>query len=171
MRLELPVATETSTSLFLLTVINPLDVRFESKMTMEQHQAYNKLLNDVVGYSANYPSGAKVSYSHQREVDYFYDEHLATGGTVHLRVTRDAITKELKPNGVLAKRRIADLNVYMPRYPFDYRISINSEAPMPVPSADKQPVFVREKDRLSYAHQRYNIDLTQVTVPHKVRWC
>lgn len=157
-RLQLPVLTET--------IIDASNVRFESNMSMEQHHAYNQLLNGAVGFSAGYPSGSKISYKHHREVDYFYDVRLQNSGvTAHIRVTRDSKTHEIVPNCIVSKRRIADLNVYVPNRAFDYRISINSETPFPAPPADMEPVYVREKDRLSYTHQRFNVDLTQVTIP------
>ncbi|WFD35343.1 tRNA (cytidine(32)/guanosine(34)-2'-O)-methyltransferase [Malassezia cuniculi] len=161
-RVKLPVLTET--------IIEDMPhVRFESMMPMESHRLYNKLLNNAVQHSAIYPSGAKIRYAHHREIDSFYDEQLPSGQKVHLRVTRDARTGEVKPNGVISKRRIADLNIYVPAHKFDYRISINSETPMPLPPAQSKPVYVREKDRLTYTHQRFKVDLTQVTMREKER--
>jgi len=134
-----------------------------------QHRQFNKLLNQLVTHSASQPPNARVRYAHQKEVDSFYDEMLeGVGHPVHLRVTRDANTQQIKPNGVVNKRRIADLNVYSPHRPFDYRISINAETPMPPPPETSSPVYVREKDRLSYTHENFNVDLTQVILPSKV---
>ena len=108
-----------------------------------------------------------MTYVHQHETDYFYDERLMSGEPLHIRVTRDSKTKELKPGGVVAKQRIADLNVYSPRRPFDFRISISTETPTALPPETSTPVYSREKDRLSYAHQIFQVDLTQVTLPTK----
>ena len=58
--------------------------------------------------------------------------------------------------------------MYSPHRPFDYRISINAETPMPPPPETSSPVYVREKDRLSYTHENFNVDLTQVILPSKV---
>ncbi|WFD30446.1 mRNA-capping enzyme subunit beta [Malassezia sp. CBS 17886] len=159
-RIQLPVLTET--------IVDMRGIRFESNMSMRQHHHFNKLLNELVACSATQGAHGAVRYSHQREKDYFYDETLAdTGETVHLRVTRDAKTKQIKPGGVVRKQRIADLNVYCPRRAFDYRISINTETPMEPPPEHSEPSYVREKDRLSYSHQNTNVDLTQVTLPEK----
>lgn len=143
-------------------------IRFESDMSMAQHRNFNKLLNQLVTERANAPPEVRVKYSHQKEIDYFFDEKTpGTGKGVHLRVTRDANTLNIKPDGVVAKKRIADLNVHSPMRPFDYRISISTETPMPPPSDSSEPVFIREKDRLSYSDQTVQVDLTQVTLPSK----
>lgn len=164
-RLQLPVFTET------VVDAKQLGLRFESNMSMDQHRRFNQLLNHLVAYSANQAPSERVTYKHQKEVDYFYDERMPdTGSVVHLRVTRDAQTLQIKPGGVVTKKRVADINVYAPNRPFDYRISINTETPMPPPPEDSRPTFIREKDRLSYAHQNFNVDLTQVILPNNVRF-
>lgn len=138
-------------------------------MSMEHHRHFNKLLNEVVTFSASMPPAEHVTYRHQKEIDYFFDEHIPeTGRVEHLRVTRDAQTLQVKPGGIVSKQRIADINIHSPNHPFDFRISINTEMPMPPPPEDSQPVFVREKDRLSYANQNVNVDLTQVILPSRV---
>ncbi|WFD44627.1 mRNA-capping enzyme subunit beta [Malassezia psittaci] len=163
-RIRLPVFTET------VVDTKQLSVRFESDMSMDQHRRFNQLLNQVVAYSAKQVPEERVSYRHQKEIDSFYDERdPQTGQMAHLRVTRDASTNQVKPNGVIAKKRIADINVYCPQRSFDYRISINVETPMSAPQDSAEPSFVREKDRLSYTHQNINVDLTQVILPNKVR--
>ncbi|WFD19623.1 mRNA-capping enzyme subunit beta [Malassezia caprae] len=111
--------------------------------------------------------GQRVSYKHLRETDSFYDEVLPTGEPVHLRVTRDSQTQEIKPGGVVAKKRIDDLNVFCPMRMYDYRISISTETPMPRPPENSMPMFVREKDRLSYSLQEFQVDLTQVTLSNQ----
>ncbi|KAN0064355.1 mRNA-capping enzyme subunit beta [Thecaphora frezii] len=152
-RVQLPVRTET--------IVDLPRIRFESKMTMNQHAHYNRLLNGLVSRSQDpaYP-GARVTYQRRKEVDYI---HSTPHGNV--RVTRDADKLTIKPNGVIQKSRIADLNVYCPGRPFDYRISINTETPAQEPASE--PVKIREKNRLSYSHQNFLVDLTQVTVPGK----
>jgi len=109
----------------------------------------------------------RVSYKHVRETDSFYDEVLPTGESVHLRVTRDSQTQEIKPGGVVAKKRVDDLNIFCPMRMYDYRISISTENPMPRPPESSTPLFVREKDRLSYSLQNFQVDLTQVTLPNR----
>lgn len=106
-------------------------------------------------------TGARISYHRRKEIDYF---HPAPSGKV--RVTRDAETLAIKPDGIIQKTRIADLNIHCPNRLFDYRISINVERPAEEPTSDH--VSIREKNRLSYAHQNFIVDLTQVTVPEKV---
>ncbi|PWY97992.1 mRNA triphosphatase CET1 [Testicularia cyperi] len=152
-RIYLPVRCET--------IVDLSRTRFDSKMTTSQHAQYNRLLNSLVSRSGE-PSytGAKVSYQRRKEVDYF---HPTPQGKV--RVTRDAETLVIKPDGIIQKQRLADLNIHCPHRLFDYRISLNIETPAPEPTSEH--ASIREKNRLSYAHQNFIVDLTQVTVPEK----
>lgn len=89
--------------------------------------------------------------------------------TCRLRVTRDKDEKEILAK--IIKHRIADLHVRSPRSKFDYRISINFEA---LWNGDVETVILanggttrddskdRRKDRISYGHGPYQVDLTQV---------
>ncbi|ETS60304.1 hypothetical protein PaG_05859 [Moesziomyces aphidis] len=152
-RIQLPVRNET--------VVDLSRTRFDSRMTISQHAQYNRILNSLVSRSGESSyTGAKVSYQRRKEIDYF---HPAPGGKV--RVTRDADTLAIKPDGIIQKQRIADLNIHCPNRLFDYRISINTEAPADKPTSDH--VSIREKNRLSYTHQNFIVDLTQVTVADK----
>ena len=83
-----------------------------------------------------------------------------------MRVRR---TIDLKTNAArtIIKSRIADLEIYNPGTDFDYRISISIESPW-----DGNPEWLvaraesgkdRIKDRMSYRHMAYQIDLTQVS--------
>ena len=58
-----------------------------------------------------------------------------------------------------------DLDIYCPREAFDVRISINLETTFQgeIEDTPKTKAPDRVKDRLSYLHQAYQIDLTQVT--------
>ncbi|SAM83545.1 related to CTL1-RNA 5`-triphosphatase with manganese-or cobalt-dependent NTPase activities [Ustilago bromivora] len=152
-RIELPVRNET--------IVDLNRTRFDSRMTISQHAQYNRILNSLVSRSAESSyTGAKISYQRRKEIDYF---HPAPNGKV--RVTRDAETLAIKPGGIVQKQRIADLNIHCPNRLFDYRISISVENPAEEPASDH--VSLREKNRLSYTHQNFIVDLTQVTVPEK----
>ncbi|PWN49536.1 mRNA triphosphatase CET1 [Violaceomyces palustris] len=159
-RVQLPVRNEC--------IVDLHNIRFESKMTMRQHAHYNQVLNNLVGHTGapNY-TAARVRCERVKEIDYSYQ-----GGELgRLRVTRDAETLKIKPNRSITKNRIADLNVYCPLREFDYRISLSQEKPIgrDLTDADLQddPVSIREKNRLSYSHQNFVIDLTQVILPEK----
>lgn len=88
---------------------------------------------------------------------------------VRVRVTYDQKTREVL--GKIIKARVADINIHMPSCPMDCRISINLEMNWDGPveeleqlggsQLDRQPD--RNKDRLSYTHGHYQVDLTQVT--------
>jgi len=51
--------------------------------------------------------------------------------------------------------------VYSPKRAADWRISVNVEVPTPQPMGT--PTHTRRKDRISYSHEEFSIDLTQVT--------
>jgi len=79
-------------------------------------------------------------------------------------------TTDLKTNSIKAqiiKSRIADLEIYNPGSDFDYRISISIESPWHGELAWLEPLTdggrERNKDRMSYRHMAYQIDLTQVS--------
>jgi polynucleotide 5'-triphosphatase len=78
----------------------------------------------------------------------------------------------------MKKTRLGDLNIYCPKRTADWRISVNLELPgelethfsgflSDIESAVPHPVGIsshtRRKDRLTYSHEEFNIDLTQVT--------
>jgi hypothetical protein len=68
----------------------------------------------------------------------------------------------------IIKQRIADLEIYCPNQAFDYRISINLEAPWSgdvrhLHQTPEQVANARGKDRISYRYLAYQIDLTQIT--------
>ena len=77
----------------------------------------------------------------------------------------------------IIKSRIADFDVLCPSLAFDYRISISIESPFDGPddvlvkvndagAAGLSGAGDREKDRVSYRHLAYQIDLTQVSYPN-----
>lgn len=88
---------------------------------------------------------------------------------VRVRVSRDQKTKEVV--GKIVKARVADLDLHIPMCPMDCRISVNLEwdwdGPMEELDAlaasqrERQPD--RNKDRMTYTHGLYQVDLTQVT--------
>ncbi|KAG0257802.1 mRNA-capping enzyme subunit beta [Actinomortierella ambigua] len=97
-----------------------------------------------------------TQYKHTRETDRFFKD----GIQGKVRVTVDQKTGQVVPNGIVKKDRVADLDIYSPRNPFDFRISVNIEAPAQMPTGT--PQFERNKDRISYRHNHFKIDLTQV---------
>lgn len=72
----------------------------------------------------------------------------------------------------LVKIRIADLDIYNPRTPFDFRVSISLEYDWNGPPEHLAGMVEggrdRQKDRMSYKHLGYQIDLTQVRHPGSV---
>lgn len=136
---------------------------------------------------ATTPSAKKripIRYHHTYETDRFYE--LSQQGLLGLplaitdyvearnkRKTTVRITSDQKTGKELAKivkARLADINVYSPRTLFDYRISVNVEmnfdgnmGDLVEPGQQRGRKPDRNKDRMSYNHLAYQIDLTQVT--------
>ncbi|KAI9143640.1 CYTH-like domain-containing protein [Paraphysoderma sedebokerense] len=54
------------------------------------------------------------------------------------------------------------MEIYSPKTPLDFRITISTEKPAPDPSSDVKPERFRKKDRISYKHALMKVDLTQV---------
>ncbi|KAF4997725.1 hypothetical protein FDECE_12005 [Fusarium decemcellulare] len=162
-------------------------VAFRSSMTEGQHKYFNDFLNETVKQThPRAPNGGnrvQVHYKHRREVDRFFElppelqaripgcmrSRLGSRmKSVRARVTYDQKTREVL--GKIIKARVADIDIHMPQCPMDCRISINLEMNWDGPveeleqlanHGDRQPD--RNKDRLSYTHGHYQIDLTQVT--------
>ncbi|KAG8860878.1 mRNA-capping enzyme subunit beta [Tulasnella sp. 330] len=158
-RVNLPVLNET-----ILSPEYP-EIRFSSNMSIQQHASYNQLLNRLIERTgaSNYPN-SKIRYEHTRVVDSFYTPPSGSGfssSSGKVRLTKDAKTGETKE--CIQKVRIADLNIYSPKRKLDWRLSVNTEMPAPTPLPNAQPNSTRRKDRLTYTHQSFKIDLTQVT--------
>ncbi|OCF34019.1 hypothetical protein I316_04365 [Kwoniella heveanensis BCC8398] len=132
---------------------------FQSTMHPHQYRVLNNLLNSAVQGSQQLPrSEGRVQFSRSKLNDSFYGYGGRGGGKV--RVSRDRDTGRVVEGGVIKKRRVADLNVYCPNMPFDWRISVNVEEPHDMPTG--APTMTRDKDRACYRHQVCQVDLTHV---------
>ncbi|TQN73467.1 MRNA-capping enzyme subunit beta [Colletotrichum shisoi] len=160
---------------------------FRSSMTEAQHKGLNDFLNSMVVQTdprnPNARGRVQIQYKHRREIDKFYElpnalqarlpgcvRSLLSGRrSIKVRVTYDQKTQQVLAK--IVKARVADIHIHLPTCPLDCRISINLEMAwdgsveelesMAVGHADKFPD--RNKDRLSYKQNHYQIDLTQVT--------
>lgn len=143
----------------------------------------NNLLNEAV--KASMPqAGLKripLSYAHKKERDTFYEvpptelppliqNYLNPRHKPKVRVTTDQKTGEVLAK--IIKCRLADLDVYSPRTNVDWRISVNIEMNFDR-DVHQFPIYdgggtrgrtglERIKDRMSYRHLAYQVDLTQV---------
>lgn len=177
-RLRLPILTDV--------VLDPQVRRaqFESSMKTDQHARLNKYLNSVTQQSQR-PGRVPIQYKHTRETDYFYDIpqgalhlidpvvlefHNRTGarGAPRLRVTRDNASEAI--TAVIIKTRVANIEIRCPNDDFDFRVSISLETQWQGDNWQSFPEHLdqgvrttRSKDRLSYRHQGFLVDLTQVT--------
>jgi polynucleotide 5'-triphosphatase len=119
--------------------------------------------------------GTPIDYKHLYLVDSFYESD-ERGDRDKTRVTRDEKTGSVIE--CVKKLRLGDLNIWSPKRNADWRISVNLEVPgllsrilkrlaLPVSHIVPHPVgtatYQRRKDRMSYTHEEFNIDLTQVT--------
>ncbi|KAJ5859340.1 hypothetical protein N7534_004617 [Penicillium rubens] len=177
-RIHLPILTES--------VLNRENARvrtsFESKMTVEQHRAMNNFLNEAVKASIPQPNSTRIplAYVHKKERDTFYEiqaadlppvirQNLNPRHKPKVRVTTDERTGEIIAK--IVKCRIADVDVCSPRTTVDWRVSVNlemeytgdvSHLPVVDTAVSKGGRGDRIKDRMSYRHLAYQVDLTQV---------
>ncbi|KAI4200404.1 MAG: hypothetical protein LQ350_003942 [Teloschistes chrysophthalmus] len=184
-RIRIPVSTEC-----VLDRNDPnLRTVFRSSMTETQHRRLNGFLNQALKDSQPPPPGESprkprvpLSYVHTRETDTFYDlsdksisslppsvqQYLDRRNRPKLRITTDQKTgKEIAK---IVKVRISDIEIYSPQTPFDWRVSVSLEVNYDGDVRDlvestegkdrRRPD--RNKDRVSYKHSHYQIDLTQV---------
>ncbi|KAI5255831.1 mRNA triphosphatase CET1 [Aureobasidium subglaciale] len=163
-------------------------LRFESHMTEAHHKRLNEFLNLAVQESAANPSRHRLDYKHRYEIDSFAQlspagfDAMPPSTLNYLDQARQRSTRlrtsinERAPAGTdpviarIVKIRLADLDIFCPGSPFDCRISINIEVDMHRPDIDPKSIVEggemkngeRKKDRLSYTHSVYSVDLTQV---------
>lgn len=175
-RIRIPILTEA--------VMDPgRGTQFESSMSGDQHKHLNKYLNDAF-LQASTSGRAPMTYEHTRETDTLYDmptqmlehlhhqvraAHLEGGKSPRVRVTRDNKTNKVTTgHNPIIKLRMADLEIFCPNYTFDIRISVSLETKWPHPvddlqeHLDKGVAKPRSKDRVSFFHQGFRVDLTQV---------
>lgn len=150
----------------------------------------NNFLNDAVKASMPQANSSRIplSYAHKKERDTFYEVNASELPPViqhnlhprhkpKVRVTRDQRTGEILAK--IVKCRVADLDVYSPRTCVDWRISVNLEmsydgdvSNLPIADgagAKGRAGGERNKDRMSYRHLAYQVDLTQVATA-EVSW-
>jgi hypothetical protein len=135
-------------------------------------------------------SRVSMSYVHTKESDTFYElsqqaihslppavrQHLIDrNNRAKVRITTDQKTGQELAR--IVKVRCADLDIYNPGTEFDYRISVNLEMRFEGDARDLVEIMEggkkapeRNKDRVSYRHLCYQIDLTQVS-PAEVCTC
>lgn len=119
-----------------------------------------------------------LAYAHKKERDTFYEvnpvelppvirQNLNPRHKPKVRVTTDQRTGEVLAK--IIKCRVADIDVYSPRTTVDWRVSVNLEMEyegdyhsLPVADAARGGRGERNKDRMSYRHLAYQVDLTQV---------
>jgi len=149
-RLKLPVLVET------ILAPESIYLRFEANMSLNTHRHYNELLNKLKLTSSepSHPS-TPLAYTHLHLIDSFYSDN----SREKIRLTRNERSGDIVE--CVRKVRLGDLNVYSPKRAADWRVSVNLEIPVSPPIGT--PTHTRRKDRISYSHEEFSIDLTQVT--------
>ena len=184
-RLRLPVLTEA----ILNRNSTSVNTMFETSMTIYQHRALNNFLNKaLVATKQDSKSRVEMKYKHSNEIDTFFplsqkgllalpkslnvSTRTSHGSKAKIRVTHDQKTgKELAK---IVKTQLANIDIYSPNNEVDWRISVNVELNISGDLGDLVEMDKKEgtagdraKDRMSYRHQAYQIDLTQVS-PYEV---
>lgn len=138
------------------TVLHPnYPCTFQADMSTAQHKAFNQHLNAAVEESNRNKTRRPIIYKHTYMTDTIYKDRK--------RVTTNDKTGEVVE--VIRKEKIDNLHILSPNTPFDLRISVNLEHPAEKTGDEGEPMKVRKKDRLTYTHQNYQMDLTQVKSP------
>lgn len=157
-------------------------MKFTDHNPQEQHRAMNNFLNEAVKASMPQANSTRIplAYVHKKERDTFYEiqasdlppvirQNLNPRHKPKVRVTTDERTGEILAK--IVKCRVADVDVCSPRTTVDWRVSVNLEmeytgdvSNLPVIDAAviKGGRGDRIKDRMSYRHLAYQVDLTQV---------
>lgn len=144
----------------------------------------NAYLNETLRKIRSDPKRVPMNYDHLYETDSFSRLSAAgftalppsarrchpPGHELRLRTSR----KTKNPDEVIAriiKVNLGNLHIFNPDAPYDCRISINLEVNLDRPDLNPDtlvlpesgtPLPERKKDRLSYKHLAYSIDLTKV---------
>ena len=148
----------------------------------------NNFLNATTQESRQ-PGRVHMHYAHLHETDSFaplspagkaalpksaQSRALRPGRDLRLRTSRDSRTGQVLAR--IIKVPLGDIHIYNPNEPYDCRISINLEVNLDrpdlnpadliePPGLDNRPAMPdRKKDRLSYKHLCYSVDLTKVEV-------
>ncbi|TFK27624.1 mRNA capping enzyme [Coprinopsis marcescibilis] len=157
-RMRLPVLVES------ILAPDTLDTRFESNMSSHQHRHYRQLLSNLGASPSSAHTASPLECKHLVYVDSFYKDPDASPverryrGHDKIRVTRDEKTNTAVE--CVKKLRLGDLNIYSPKRAADWRVSVNLEMPVKIPTGPS--THTRRKDRLRYRHEEFVIDLTQV---------
>lgn len=154
-----------------------------------EHKNMNDFLNKATQESVANRGRHSIKYKHSRETDSFYNlseegiralpeaAHRRKGQMrrdMKLRASTDDKTGQVTAR--IVKVPLGDhLHIFGAGDPYDIRISMNLEINLDrpgldpntlieQPSADKPAAPSRKKDRLSYQHLVYHVDLTRVDV-------
>lgn len=176
-RIQLPV--------YNMCVVKPgaHDYSFRSEMQLEDHKHLNDYLNAVIKRTLT-PGRVPMTYSHPVVTDSFHhlspyakqlippalQRYIKPKQDVRIRVTTDKSSGRVLAR--LVKLKVADLHIYNPPVQ-DCRITINVEVNLNRPGVDPDALIAaddaqrgnqapRLKDRMSYKHLAYAIDLTKV---------
>jgi len=161
-------------------------VAFKSSMTTAHHKFFNDYLNELVKQSHPGAGTGRLPlvYRHHKQTDSFVEltpelqkyvpgcmtRQQSGRRSQRVRISRDQETKEVIAK--IVKSRVGDLDLHLPTSPMDCRISVNLEWDWDGPTQELEALAARQKgtgepdrnkDRVTYTHGHYQVDLTQVT--------
>lgn len=157
-RLTLPVATET--------VINPEYARrkttFRPTLSEKQFTTVKSFLDELVQKSEGVLCNSNTISAHP--ANYTKDmAYLNSRGPGELRATYNQDNKLVN---LMVKRSLDHLVIFSPRDLLDFQVTVTVEHPHTkheLHFSQMKPVSERFKNRKSYSHQKFQMDLTTVT--------
>eukprot|EP01080_Neovahlkampfia_damariscottae_P010844 gene10844-3464_t len=151
-RISLPVQNEV--------ILNTTDTYFLSNVDDSTFKLLNHFLNQrysAINQNVNY-KGPKMKYEKKRECDLFYKNSKSYD---KIRVAIDSDTQ--KPLKSIQKEKKINLDFHVPNLYHDFRITIAVEFQREFPKETDVAQRQREKDRISYYFDNYQIDISVVT--------
>lgn len=161
-----------------------------SQLPLTSSQAHHKFFNDYLNelVKQSHPGAGTgrlpLVYRHHKQTDSFVEltpelqkyvpgcmtRQQSGRRSQRVRISRDQETKEVIAK--IVKSRVGDLDLHLPTSPMDCRISVNLEWDWDGPTQELEALAARQKgtgepdrnkDRVTYTHGHYQVDLTQVT--------
>lgn len=131
---------------------NEKEFYFKTGVDKEDFEEINIKLNENKDW---------ISYKRFKHTDL---DVILKDNIIHLRVTsEDNIWKR-----AIIKQKLEDFNIVNKNENYDYRISVNREKEVDLPSKeDSKIIGYRKKDRLSYFYKDWKVDLTYIISNNK----
>jgi hypothetical protein len=100
-----------------------------------------------------------MKYEKKKECDLFYKNPKISDEMVRVAIDPDTF-EQLRS---ICKRKLINLDFFVPNCDFDFRITVALEMKRNFPDVNSVAHHQRDKDRISYFYENYQIDITVVT--------